>query len=102
VQHGVWEAMYVVSIRSRTLAVLGAQRSSASMHRARRARYGDTCFARGAEGGPRACGANCLDFQERWSYLALSAAQLDSPEAAGPVNARRSRTCDWDGPGART
>jgi hypothetical protein len=34
-----------------------------SMHRARRARYVDTCFARGAEGGPWTCGANCLDLK---------------------------------------
>jgi hypothetical protein len=40
---------------------------------ARRALYIDTCFARGTEGGPGSCDANCLDLRERCSYLALGA-----------------------------
>jgi hypothetical protein len=94
-QRATWRAGAMGNHRPRAPAVLQAQRS-VRMHRARRALYVDTCFARGAEGGARSCGANCLDLKGKMVVSSVGSAEFDSPEAAGPVNARSYRPFDWE------
>jgi hypothetical protein len=78
---GIWHALMSACIRQGSgvrRAIFHAQRSASLEYAPSKARAIRGCvFRQGrAEGGARSCGANCLDFRERWSCLAKRGQRL--------------------------